>query len=598
MSNFLWGGLFALVGENRCLSLRNTEMIKQKPYLLHQNRMRLFACLLGLFLTCLLPAQQADLPLRHDLYHYLDRLDIQDRLDTVLYSTIKPYSREMVAAMLRRAEVADLGPGRRAWHHRMRMLGDDQYAVAQSRTGWLSEYLYRNGRDFGHVVRGETQLFINPVAHVIGGLSRNNDPTAPEPQLFVYRNTRGSEGRGSLFGKVGVYTMLADNVTRVPWFLYRRYLSSEQLYGEGRVKRFGEVNGLDYFVARGYLTYSPFRGMRIKFGRDRAFWGSGYQSLLLSDHAPDLLMLNITTRIWKFEYVNHFTQMIDFVPLRNDDEGDYPRKYGAFHALNFVPNRYFSVGVFESVVYSSYLVNRFRGFELQYLNPLIFYRAAEQYIGSPDNGLLGVQVKGNVLRRFQLYGQILLDDFNFGVRDQGLDYWGNKLGWQAGLKYIDMFGIPTLDGQVELNHVRPYVYQHFNRASAYTHFGQSLGHGAGANLDDYTVILRYQPLPAWHLQLAFTQIDQGLNQDDLNYGANPEDISSGFTGNRPGDFGVVVGQGAPYRMRQLHGRLSWQIGHTDMYLEAEGRYRTENELRTASAMLGFRFNFVGKVAKF
>lgn len=558
-----------------------------------------WACLWGIGLLCQPAiAQNADLSPRHDLVHYLDRLDIQDRVDTVVYSHLKPYSRGQAAALLRQADQSDLGPGMQRWHERMRILGDDTYADEQSREGWLSPYLYRNQRDFAHVHTDQVQIYINPVAHVVGGLERNNDPSSPESLLPIYRNTRGSEVRGRLFGKIGFYTMVADNVTRVPWFLYQRYLSSEQLYGEGRVKRFGEVNGLDYLMARGYLTYRPFKGMRIKFGRDRAFWGLGHQSLMLSDHAPDLLLLTITTRLWKFEYVNHFTQMVDFVPLRNDDEGDYPRKYGAFHLLNFIPNRYFSVGLFESVVYSSYLVNRFRGFELQYLNPIIFYRAIEQYIGSPDNGLLGLQFKANLLRRFQLYGQILLDDFNFGLRDQGFDYWGNKLGWQAGLKYIDMFSIPSLDGQIELNHVRPYVYQHFNRASAYTHFGQSLGHGAGANLNDYTLILRYHPIPPLNVQLTFTQIDQGLDQNGLNYGANPEGISSGFGGNRPGDFGVVVGQGEPYRVRQLHGRLSWQLGQTDMYLEAEGRYREENDLRALSALLGFRFNFVGKVVKF
>jgi hypothetical protein len=543
-------------------------------------------------------AQTADLPLRHDLYHYLDRLDILGLTDTTVYTNVKPYGRAQAAAVMRRADVSGYGAGMQRWHTRMRLLADDELALTQQREGLLSQYLYRNGRDFAHVETDQIQLFINPVAHVSAGVDRNNEPSAPDAMLPIYLNTRGSEVRGSLFGKVGFYTMVADNVTRVPYFLYRRYLSSEQLYGEGRVKRFGEVNGLDYFVARGYLTYSPFRGMRIKFGRDRAFWGQGFQSLLLSDHAPDLLMLNITTRIWKLEYVNHFTQMIDFVPLRNDDEGDYPRKYGAFHLLTYHPSRYFSVGVFESVVYSSYLVNRYRGFELQYLNPLIFYRAVEQYIGSPDNGLLGLQFKANVLRRFQLYGQLLLDDFTYSTRDSSLAYWGNKLGWQAGLQYIDMFGIPSLDGQVELNHVRPYVYQHFNRASAYTHFGQSLGHGAGANLNDYTVTLRYHPLPPLNVMLSYTEIRQGLNQDDLNYGADPEDISSGSLVNRPGDFGVRVGQGMPYRMRQLHGRLSWQLGHTDMYLEAEGRYREENELRSLSVLAGFRFNFVGKVTKF
>jgi len=227
------------------------------------------ACLLSDWAT----AQQADLAPRHDLVHYLDRLDILDLVDTTVYSHVRPYSREQAAALLQRADLSSLGPGLQRWHERMRILGEDDYASELSRSGWFSDYLYRNGRDFAHVNTDQVQIFINPVAHVVGGLERNNDATSPQSLLPIYRNTRGSEVRGSLFGRLGFYVMVADNVTRVPWFLYQRYLNSEQLYGEGRVKRFGEVNGLDYLMSRGYLTYSPFKGMRIKFGRDRAFWG-------------------------------------------------------------------------------------------------------------------------------------------------------------------------------------------------------------------------------------------------------------------------------------------------------------------------------------
>ena len=53
--------------------------------------------------------------------------------------------------------------------------------------------------------------------------------------------------------------------------------------------------------------------------------------------------------------------------------------------------------------------------------------------------------KWNLFNRFQLYGQFLLDDYNYSKRSEGSGYWGNKLGLQAGAKYIDAFGIPTLD---------------------------------------------------------------------------------------------------------------------------------------------------------
>lgn len=539
-------------------------------------------------------AQNTDIPINHDLYHYVDRLDILGLVDTTVHTDQKPYGREQLEATFRQVDQSQLSLRQKEWYRLMRTQVDDGYALSLEREGLLP-FVYSNYRDFASVNTPQLRLFANPILHTTAGVERLSDPGITEPWLPLIFNTRGAVVRGTLFDRVGFHTELADNYNRVPYHIYQEWLATELIQGEAFVKNFtpgfGGQNGLNYFTSKAYLTYSPFKGMRIKFGQDQVFWGNGYQSLLLSDHATDYLMLNVTTRIWKLEYVNHFTQFVDFIPLHNDNEGDFPRKYGAFHLLNFKPTRNFSIGVFESIIYGSYLPNRFRGFELQYLNPVIFYRAIEQYFGSPDNALLGMQFKANLLRRVQLYGQLVLDDFNFGARTQpggDLRYWGNKVGYQAGAKYIDAFGIPTLDLQAELNQVRPYTYQHFNLSSAYLHYAQPLGHPAGANLSEIQFIMRYHPFPRWNVQLTYGDLRQGLDQEGLNYGADPQVV----TGNRPAerDFGIRIGEGDPYRLRQLHGRLTYQLWNSDLYAELEGRYRQENDFRSASVMLGLRAN--------
>ncbi len=539
-------------------------------------------------------SQNTDILLNHDLYHYVDRLDVLGRVDTTLHTDLKPYGREQLSAAFRRVDTGALSPMQRRWHRLMQLQVDDSLALDQRRGGRLA-FLYPNRRDLLAIQTPQLQLFINPALHTAAGVERLSDPSVSAPGLPLTFNGRGAVVRGTLFGQVGFYSEVTDNYERVPYHVYQRWQATELIDGEAFVKRYtprlGESNGLNYFSTRAYLTYSPFKGMRIKFGQDRAFWGNGYQSLMLSDQAPNYLLLNITTRIWKLEYSNHFAQFIDFIPLHNDNEGDFPRKYGAFHLLSYRPNRYLSVGFFESIVYGSYLANRFRGFELQYLNPVIFYRSVEQYFGSPDNALLGAQAKANLWRRLQLYGQLILDDFNFGARNRpggDLRYWGNKLGYQAGIKYMDAFGLPTLDVQAELNRVRPYTYQHFNLSSAYLHYAQPLGHPAGANLSEWHFLLRYHPWARLHLQLTYSDLRQGLDQDDFNYGADPRVV----TGNRPParEFGIRIGEGAAYRLRQLHGRVSYQLAQSDAYLEMEGRYRRTNDFQSASLMLGLRAN--------
>lgn len=550
---------------------------------------RLFHCLLWIALPLLGLSQQADLPLNHHLYHYIDRLDIQGRIGKTVHTDVKPYSRAVVAELLQSADTAGMNGNILQWHRLNRILGDDAYANAQDSKGLL-KYFYKNKRDLYHVKTENFQLFLNPTLYLSAGIDQHDFTTtgATENRLN-YRNTRGLRARGSLFDKVGFYTEVSENQWKAPTFVRNQYAELDALTGEGFVKEFdlGTGNsGFDYFNARGYITYSPVQQFRIKLGKDRAFWGNGYQSLLLSDQSNDYFFLNLTTRIWKLEYVNTFAQMTDFIRNKPDSYGIYPKKYAVFHQLFYKPTHWASIGLFESVVYSPTLPGGRRGLELEYLNPIIFYRSVEQALGSPDNSMLGLTWKFNFLKRFQHYGQIMLDDFNFRVRDQGTGYVGNKYGYQLGLKYIDAFSLQGLDLQVEVNRIRPYTYSHFNPTGNYAHYGQYLAHGNGANLQDLNLILRYQPFARWHVQGAFTTLLKGLDTNGLNYGGNVfEPYTSSFQ-----DFNNTVGQGAAWRMTQLYGRISYQLLSLDAFAELEGRYRKENDNTSVSIMGTLRFN--------
>ncbi|MEL7533300.1 MAG: hypothetical protein AAFN10_18450 [Bacteroidota bacterium] len=538
-------------------------------------------------------AQDTDILLNHDLYHYIDRLDIKGYVDTAILTFHKPYGRAYLRDIFGRVSLEGMSSAEAAWHARMRMLADDDFAGQEQFKG-LRNVLFTNHRDLFALEKPGFRLYVNPAVHFAGGLDQNNYPDAFQESLPLSINTRGLVIRGSIKEKLGFYTEVSENITRFPFYIYEDVQASEVLYGEGFIKPFGQETGLDYLGSRAYLTVSPFDFMRIKFGKDRAFWGNGWQSLQLSDHAADYLFLNINTRIWKLEYSNHFTQMIDYLPGKTDAEGTFPRKFGAFHQLNFQPTHNLSIGFFESVIYASQIGNKSRGLELQYFNPVIFYRAAEQYVGSPDNALLGLQLKWNFLQRFQFYGQLLLDDYNFGRRGDGSGYWQNKIGFQTGLKYIDVLGISTLDLQLEYNRVRPYTYQHFNLSTNYTHYNQNLGHASGANLSDIHFILRYHPAASWNFLLTYSSVRQGLDQDGLNYGGNP--LSPDLI--RAGDFEQVVGQGLANRVQQAYLRVSRQLWNADLYAEIEARYRQENDLQSMMIMGGLRWHIQPRLVKF
>lgn len=552
-------------------------------------------CLLGFRQV---QAQDADLPLQHEGYHYIDRIDIKGLTGRTIHTDLKPYSRSAVSAVMADVDTSAMSARDLRWHHLTRIAIDDDYADLIQAKRPILRRLFANGRDFFAYHDSSFRLYANPIVQINAGLDQHNyDPSGATLNTTLYRNSRGVQVRGSLFNKVGFFSELSDNQVKTPQFVRRQYDSLGVLTGENFVKTFDATTpnpGYDYFSARGYITYSPAKPIRLKFGKDRAAFGNGYQSLQLSDNSADHFFLNIDTRIWKLEYVNHFAMMTDFLRNKLDTYGTHPKKYAVFHQLFYKPKPWLSVGLFESVVYSPTLPGGRRGFELEYLNPIIFYRSVEQSLGSPDNSTIGLSWKVNALKRFQHYGQLLIDDFNLRNRALGVGFWGNKYGYQVGLKYIDAFWIPRLDLQVEYNRVRPYTYTHFNPTAANVHYGQYVAYSLGANAHDLQLIARYQPFPRWTIYGSITRSLKGLDINGVNYGGN---ITRPYT-IRYQDYNNFVGQGSPFQVTQVYGKVSYRILGLDGYAELEGRYRKENNQQSLSVLGALRFNLPDRLIKY
>ncbi len=208
-----------------------------------------------------------------------------------------------------------------------------------------------------------------------------------------------------------------------------------------------------------------------------------------------------------------------------------------------------TVGLFETVVFA-----REDQFELQYLNPVILYRTVEGAIGSPDNVLVGIDLKWNLWQKLSLYGQFVLDEFKISEISAGDGWWANKYGLQTGIKYVDLLGIDWLDAQIEYNAVRPYTYSHNTGIANYSQYNQPLAHPLGANFKEVLFRLRYQPTPKWSLLLRVLSAETGEDRDTLNYGSNillPND-------ERVSDYGNEIGQGVDVSINTIGLDLSYQ----------------------------------------
>jgi hypothetical protein len=319
-----------------------------------------------------------------------------------------------------------------------------------------------------------------------------------------------------------------------PSYLDTVFDSLRVIPGFGRA--YGDSSGFSYQRYEGYLSYSPNKVFNFRAGQGHHSWGEGYRSLLLSDYSANYPYLQVSTNIWRLKYVNLYAKFSDMTG-GFEKEGHQP-KYATFHYLSYNATKWLNLSLFEAIIWQGSDSMRERGYDVNYLNPVIFYRPVEYSLGSSDNALLGGSFKIKLLKSWQLYGQVLLDEFLLSEIRARRGWWGNKQGVQAGVKAFDLFGVKNLYFQAEYNQVRPYTYSHGTVRQSYSHMNLPLAHPLGANFKEVIAFLGYR-----HNRLSMEGkllfASYGADSSGINYGHN---ILQSYA-SRPSDYGHYTGQG-------------------------------------------------------
>ncbi len=287
----------------------------------------------------------------------------------------------------------------------------------------------------------------------------------------------------------------------------------------------------------GYISYSPDKIFNLQFGQGKHFFGDGYRSLLLSDNAYNYPYLKITTKVWKIKYVNLFTAMRD-IRVGEGSRTKYTKKFLSTHYLSYNIVNWLSVGLFETVIWQGEDTLLQRGFEVSYLNPIIFYRPVEFSQGSSDNVLVGMNLKSKLSDNHQIYFQALLDEFLLEQIRANDGWWGNKYGFQFGYKWFNVGGIDNLHFQSEFNIVRPFTYSHGAVTQNYGHMNQPLAHPIGANFKESVNFVRYSKGKI-RITEQFNYTIYGLDSANVNKGGN---IYQSYQ-NRMQELGHFITQG-------------------------------------------------------
>lgn len=392
----------------------------------------------------------------------------------------------------------------------------------------------------------------NPIFY--GNFSYDNEN--PDNNSFI--NTRGATIRATIDKKVSLYTTLTENQVEFPNFVHALADSIESVPGKGFFNRAGRE--FDYFEPKAGVSANVTKHINATLGFDKHFIGDGYRSLLLSENANNSAFLRINTQFWKINFSNIYQEL-------NADDTNGPdtlagKKYSVSHHLSFDATDWLNIGVFESIIFQ-----RQNQFELQYLNPVIFFRAIEQNIGSADNVLIGFNYSALLKKRVKLYGQFVLDEFRISDIREG-NVWTNKSGWQLGANYINAFNVKQLDLQAEVNRVRPYTFLHNDIVTGYTGSGQALAHPLGANFTEAIGIVRYQPTDKLNINGIISFATYGRDPDGRSFGG---DVIDKTDQNRPFDTGVLIGQGLDNNRINVQGRMSYELKH-NLNIDFQGVY--------------------------
>ncbi|MEA2043581.1 MAG: hypothetical protein U9N85_13650 [Bacteroidota bacterium] len=335
------------------------------------------------------------------------------------------------------------------------------------------------------------------------------------------------------------------------------------------------------------LTYLPADYIRFEVGKSRHFWGYGKQSLFLSDISASMPYFSTTVDVWQLKYRWMILRGNDFDLNNPDFSLSPPKKYFAIHYLSLNLGTRVNFNFFEALVTNPYDQKGKKGLDLNYLNPVIFYRPVEFAAGTYDNALFGLGLNIRLFKKLHLYSQLLIDDMIISELKAGNGWWGNKFGIQVGGKAYDFLDINNLYVSGELNFVRPFSYSHTRDNINYSNFRISLAHPEGSNFGEGLFIIRYKKNNLIYSG-GFRLVHKGEDESEVSYGSNilrPYDL-------RPDNYNNKLLQGVHTKEYTIDVNAAWLLNpEIDLKLRAGVQYRKKKYPNFSEGGIQFYISF-------
>lgn len=288
-----------------------------------------------------------------------------------------------------------------------------------------------------------------------------------------------------------------------------------------------------YTDIRGRVSYTPNKIFNFQTGIDHNFIGEGNRSMFLSDYGKPYPFAKIRTKFWHLEYMMLYQFLKEEAPNNN-----WKSKFSSSHLISWNATKWLNFGIFETVVFSPKDTTLNKGYDAEYLNPIVFYRPQEYSLGSSDNIILGLQFSVK-LKKHTFYCQVVLDEFLLSEIKAKSKWWANKYGGQLGVKGRFNQNLEHFFYRVECNFARPYIYSHVSSSLNYGNQGYALAHPYGSSFSELLGELKWQN-KKWNIKVFANYFTHGSDKNDgLSYGG---DIYKSYN-IRPYEYNNTIGQG-------------------------------------------------------
>ncbi len=410
-------------------------------------------------------------------------------------------------------------------------------------------------------MRAQTQFL--PISYAFNSDTLENSSTSVQPQNSlgkkpVFAQKESAKKHLFLPASESFFTLDSTIHSRIAAGLfYSTSYKKCSIKAQGLLGAYNSVLSSQPFIAKyrrfgGYMEdlrfrsqYSVSKAIDIQAGIDNHFFGDGYRSLIQSAQSNPLPFFHIRAKLGVFRYGLLYQLLHEETP-----SSKRKGKFSASHYLSFSPGKKWNISLIEQVFFAAKDGNLSRGFELEYLNPFVFFRTQEYSLGSADNVLLSLNAHYRS-EKWMLYTQVNIDELVVKELRARSKWWANKYAFQLGIKGKKQ----KLSYLFEMNIVRPYMYTHLSGNQNVGVLGTPLAHPEGANFIEVLSNEEFQLSEKLQLSMYGQFLLKGLDEMGKNWGS--EIYKNYITYEK--EYQNTIGQGVTVRKYQVGFQINYWL---------------------------------------